>query len=195
MREETRKKAREDHYPAPYRLIDLFERYGGSYAAMKSNETRAFAPRMVSQTSVNLRRVFGLSELLKSQAPKGQALKALGFKPQRVHVIGAGTMGADIAGWCVASGMEVTLQDLKPELIEKGIKAQGKLFGRKFKTKAQRDAAKARLIADQAGAGIARADVVIEAIVEKLEVKQALFKEIEGKLKPGAVMATNTSSL
>ena len=190
MRDEVKKKAREAHYPAPYRLIDLFERHGGSEADLKANETRMFAPLMVSGTSRNLRRVFRLSELLKAQAPKD-----LGFKPLRVHVIGAGTMGADIAGWCVVSGMEVTLQDLKSELIEKGIAAQGKLISRKFKTRALRDAAKARLIADPEGQGIARADVVIEAIVERLDAKQGLFKSLEGKLKPGAVLATNTSSL
>lgn len=190
MREETRKKAREDHYPAPFRLIDLFEKYGGDYEGMKAAETRYFAPLMVSDTSRNLRRVFKLSEQLKAQAPKG-----LGWKPVRVHVIGAGTMGADIAGVCVASGMEVTLQDLSTEQLAKGIAAQGKLFAKRFKTKATRDAAKARLIADAEGRGIARADVIIEAIVEKLEVKQKLFADLEGKIKPGAVMATNTSSL
>ena len=190
MRAETAKKAREDHYPAPFRLIDLFEKEGGSYDGLKAAETRAFAPLMVSQTSRNLRRVFKLSELLKAQAPKD-----LKFKPLRVHVIGAGTMGADIAGWCVVSGMEVSLQDLNAEVIKKGIEAQGKLFARRFRTKAERDAAKARLIADRKGDLIGRADVVIEAIVEKLEVKQSLFKSIEGKLKPGAVLATNTSSI
>lgn len=190
MRAETKKKVREDHYPAPFRLIDLFERYGGNEEALKAAETRAFAPLMVSDQSRNLRRVFWLSELLKGQAPKH-----FGWKPLRVHVIGAGTMGADIAGWCVARGMQATLQDLSAEQIEKGIKAQGKLFARKFKTKAQRDAAKARLIADPNGDGLARADVVIEAIVERLDVKQQLLKEIEPKLKKDALLATNTSSL
>jgi 3-hydroxyacyl-CoA dehydrogenase/enoyl-CoA hydratase/3-hydroxybutyryl-CoA epimerase len=137
-----------------------------------------------------LRRVFRLSEALKAQAPKD-----LNWKPLRVHVVGAGTMGADIAGWCVASGMEVTLEDLSVEQIAKGIKAQSKLFSRKFKTKALRDAARARLISDPTGQGARRADVVIEAIVEKLEIKQALFKKLEGLMKPGAVLATNTSSL
>ncbi|MEO1544471.1 MAG: 3-hydroxyacyl-CoA dehydrogenase NAD-binding domain-containing protein, partial [Pseudomonadota bacterium] len=190
MRSETAKKVREAHYPAPFRLIDLFEKHGGSYAAMKAQEPKAFAPLMVSETSRNLRRVFFLSEALKNEAPKG-----LNWKPLRVHVIGAGTMGADIAGWCVASGMEVTLQDLSPEQIETGIKAQGKLFKKRFKTKPLQAAAKARLIPDPEGTGLARADVVIEAIVEKLEIKQALFKDIETKLKLGAVMASNTSSL
>ena len=190
MRAETAKKAREAHYPAPFRLIDLFEKHGGDLDAMKAAETRAFAPLMVSDTSRNLRRVFKLSEMLKAQAPKDIA-----FKPMRVHVIGAGVMGADIAGWCVAQGMEVTLQDLSADAIAKGIEAQGKLFGRRFRTKPLRDAAKARLIADPNGDGISRADVVIEAIVERVEVKQNLFKSLESKLKLGAVMATNTSSI
>jgi 3-hydroxyacyl-CoA dehydrogenase/enoyl-CoA hydratase/3-hydroxybutyryl-CoA epimerase len=190
LRTETRKKVREDHYPAPFRLIDLFERYGSDYEALKQAETRAVAPLVVGETSRNLRRVFRLSELLKSQAPKD-----LKFRPLRVHVIGAGTMGADIAGWCVASGMEVSLQDISEAQIKKGMEAQSRLFSRKFRTKAQREAAKARLLADPAGVNIGRADVVIEAIVEKLEVKQSLFQTLEGKLKPGAVLATNTSSI
>jgi 3-hydroxyacyl-CoA dehydrogenase/enoyl-CoA hydratase/3-hydroxybutyryl-CoA epimerase len=190
MRDEAAKKAREEHYPAPFRLIDLFEKYGGDLNAMKRAETTAFAPLMVSDTARNLRRVFRLTELLKGQAPKG-----FKWKPARVHVIGAGTMGADIAGVCVASGMEVTLQDISAEQLEKGIKAQGKLFARKFKTKATRDAAKARLIADPEGKGASRADVIIEAIVERLDVKQKLFADLESKVKDGAVLATNTSSL
>ena len=145
---------------------------------------------MVSDTARNLLRVFQLSEAMKAQAPKN-----LDFKPLRVHVIGAGVMGADIAGWCVASGMQVSLQDLSPEAIADGIKAQAKLFKRKFRTKPQRAAADARLIADPSGERIARADVVIEAIVEKLDVKQALFRQIEPQLKPGAILATNTSSI
>jgi 3-hydroxyacyl-CoA dehydrogenase / enoyl-CoA hydratase / 3-hydroxybutyryl-CoA epimerase len=190
LRTETAKKVREDHYPAPFSLIKLFEEHAGNLEGMKVAETRAFAPLMMGETSRNLRRVFKLSEMLKAQAPKG-----LQFKPLRVHVIGAGVMGADIAGWCVASGMEVSLQDLSAEQIAKGIAAQKKLFSRKFKTKATRAAAAARLIADPKGDNIGRADVVIEAIVERLEVKQNLFKSIEGKLKPGAIMATNTSSI
>ena len=190
FRSETAKKVREEHYPAPFRLIDLFERHAGNLAGMKAAETRGFAPLMLSETSRNLRRVFKLSEMLKAQAPKD-----LPFAPMRVHVVGAGVMGADIAGWCVASGMEVSLQDVNAAQIGKAIAAQGKLFARKFKTRAQRAAAAARLIADAAGDHIPRADVVIEAIVERLEAKQSLFKSIEKQLKAGAVLATNTSSI
>ncbi len=190
MRSETAKKVRADHYPAPFRLIDLFELHGGDPDALKAAETRYFAPLLVSETSRNLRRVFKLSEALKAQAPKGG-----NWKPLRVHVVGAGTMGADIAGWCVANGMEVTLQDLSPDAIAKGIKAQDKLFKRKFRTKATVAAAKARLIADPEGSGARHADVIIEAIVERLDVKQELFKTLEDIIKPTALLATNTSSL
>jgi 3-hydroxyacyl-CoA dehydrogenase/enoyl-CoA hydratase/3-hydroxybutyryl-CoA epimerase len=190
MRAATAKKVREDHYPAPFRLIELFAATGGDLKRMKAEETQAFAPLMVSDTSRNLRRVFRLSEMMKAQAPKD-----IDFKVRRVHVIGAGVMGADIAGWCAAQGYEVSLQDLSQEAIARGIEAQGKLFGRRFRTKATRDAAKARLIADPKGDMIARADVVIEAIVENSEVKQALFREVEPRLKAGALLATNTSSI
>jgi 3-hydroxyacyl-CoA dehydrogenase/enoyl-CoA hydratase/3-hydroxybutyryl-CoA epimerase len=190
LRAETGKKVREAHYPAPFRLIDLFETHAGNLEGMKVAETRAFAPLMVSDTARNLRRVFKLSEMLKAQAPK-----ELAFKPLRVHVIGAGVMGADIAGWCVASGMEVSLQDMNPEQIARGIAAQKSLFARRFKTRPQRDAAMARLLSDPKGERIPRADVVIEAIVERLEAKQSLLKTVEPHLKPGAVLATNTSSI
>ena len=190
LRSETAKRVREEHYPAPFRLIDLFETHAGNLRGMKAAETRAFAPLMVSDTARNLRRVFALSEMLKAQART-----ELAFHPLRVHVIGAGVMGADIAGWCVASGMEVSLQDTNLAQIGRGIAAQEKLFARKYKTKPLRAAAAARLIADPAGDHIARADVVIEAIVENLEAKQGLFKSIEGALKKGAILATNTSSI
>ncbi|MBO0763032.1 MAG: enoyl-CoA hydratase/isomerase family protein [Hyphomicrobiaceae bacterium] len=190
LRYETAKKGREDHYPAPFKLIELFETHAANLEGMKAAETRAFAPLMMGPTSRNLRRVFKLMEMLKGQAPK-----EVPFKPLRVQVIGAGVMGADIAGWCVASGMEVSLQDVNADQIAKGIAKQKQLFQRKFRTKAERDAAAARLLADPSGANIGRADVVIEAIVERLESKQNLFKAIEGTLKPGAVLATNTSSI
>ncbi|HRD74943.1 MAG TPA: 3-hydroxyacyl-CoA dehydrogenase NAD-binding domain-containing protein [Hyphomicrobiaceae bacterium] len=190
MRKEVAGKARPEHYPAPYRLIDLFDRHGGNLDAMKRAETSAFAPLMVSDTARNLRRVFHLMEAMKAEAPRD-----LGWRPTRVHVIGAGVMGADIAGWCVASGLVATLQDLSEEQIKKGIEAQKKTLERKFRTRPEREAARARLIADPKGEGIERADVIIEAIVEKLEVKQSLFRGLEGRLKPGAVLATNTSSI
>jgi 3-hydroxyacyl-CoA dehydrogenase / enoyl-CoA hydratase / 3-hydroxybutyryl-CoA epimerase len=189
MRAKTAAKVREEHYPAPFRLIDLFERYGDDPARMRTAETEMFAPLMASETSRNLRRVFKLSEMLKDAAPKN------GFKPRKVHVIGAGTMGADIAAWCVVSGMQASLQDLDAEQINKGQARAKKLFKKRLHGRTAVDSAVARLIADPDGKHIKHADVIIEAIVEKLDVKQKLFADLETKAKPGAVLATNTSSL
>ncbi|HTM76554.1 MAG TPA: enoyl-CoA hydratase-related protein, partial [Devosia sp.] len=92
MREQAAKKARKEHYPAPYALIDLFEKHGNNPKAMIRGESAGFVPLMGSATAINLRRVFFLSEGLKKQGLKGA-------KFARVHVIGAGVMGGDIAAW------------------------------------------------------------------------------------------------
>jgi 3-hydroxyacyl-CoA dehydrogenase/enoyl-CoA hydratase/3-hydroxybutyryl-CoA epimerase len=189
MRTKTAAKVREEHYPAPFRLIDLFETYGDDPKRMRVKETEIFAPLMASETARNLRRVFQLSEMLKDEAPKDS------FKPLRVHVIGAGTMGGDIAAWCVVCGMQASLQDLDQEQVKKALGRAKGLFAKRLRGKPAIDAAMARLIPDAQGKHVKHADVVIEAIVEKLEVKQTLFQALEKEIKPGAVLATNTSSL
>jgi 3-hydroxyacyl-CoA dehydrogenase/enoyl-CoA hydratase/3-hydroxybutyryl-CoA epimerase len=189
MRAKTAEKVREEHYPAPFRLIDLFEKYGDDPVRMKIAETEMFTPLMASEASRNLRRVFKLSEMLKDEAPKG------GFKPRKVHVIGAGTMGGDIAAWCVVQGMQASLQDLDEGQIGKARARAKGLFKRHLRTPVAIETATARLIADPDGKQIKHADVVIEAIVERLDVKQKLFQQLERDVKPGAVLATNTSSL
>jgi 3-hydroxyacyl-CoA dehydrogenase/enoyl-CoA hydratase/3-hydroxybutyryl-CoA epimerase len=189
MRKETAAKVREEHYPAPFRLIDLFEKHGGSFDAMKREETRAFAPLMISEQSRNLRRVFRLSEMLKAEAPKD------GYRPMRAHVVGAGTMGADIAMVCAAEGMEVSLQDVSEDAVNKALERAQPFFKKRLRSGLEASKAKARLIADPAGAHIHRADVVIEAIYENLDAKRKVLAEIETKAKPGAILATNTSSL
>jgi 3-hydroxyacyl-CoA dehydrogenase / enoyl-CoA hydratase / 3-hydroxybutyryl-CoA epimerase len=189
MRAKTAAKVREEHYPAPFRLIELFEHYGDDPISMRIAETEMFTPLMASEASRNLRRVFKLSEMLKDEAPKD------GFKPLRVHVIGAGTMGGDIAAWCVVSGMQASLQDLDEAQIAKALARAKALFKRNLRSPLAVDAAVARLIADPKGKHVKHADVVIEAIVERLDVKQKLFQQLEKDVKPGAVLATNTSSL
>jgi 3-hydroxyacyl-CoA dehydrogenase/enoyl-CoA hydratase/3-hydroxybutyryl-CoA epimerase len=189
MRAKTAEKVREEHYPAPFRLIDLFERYGDDPIRMKIAETEMFTPLMASEASRNLRRVFKLSEMLKDEAPKN------GFKPLKVHVIGAGTMGGDIAAWCVVQGMQASLQDLDEAQIKKALGRAKGLFKKQLRSPLAVETAQGRLIADPGGKHIKHADVVIEAIVEKLDVKQSLFRQLEKEVKPGAVLATNTSSL
>lgn len=189
MRKQTRAKARPEHYPAPYRLIDTWERYGGSRRKMMREEARVVGELMVSPSAEGLRRVFHLMERLKSEGKQSD------FTVRHVHVIGAGTMGSDIAAWCVLRGMDVSLQDREMKYITPALKRAETLFRKKLRDPAKVKAAMARLRPDLDASLVARADVVIEAIFENADAKQELFKSIEPKLKAGAVLATNTSAI
>jgi len=191
MRAEVGRKAKPEHYPAPYSLIELFEQHGDDWRAMKRGEAERFIPLMNSDTSKNLRRVFFLSEGLKKQGVRGKDKPVF----RRVHVIGAGVMGGDIAAWCALRGMGVTLQDLDMERIKPALDRAKALFRKRLRSKTEIDNAVARLEADVTGKGLARADVVIEAVVENLEIKRKIFAEAELKTRPGAILATNTSSI
>lgn len=186
---ETAKQARREHYPAPYAIIDLWRNYGGDWAKMSSEEGRSFCKLLATDTATNLRRVFHLMEALKSQG------KSADFKPRRIHVVGAGIMGGDIAAWCALRGYEVTLQDRAVEYIKSALARANKLFSKRLKNAALRAAAKARLIADVNGIGVSRADLVIEAISEDLNAKQNLFASVEPVMSADAILATNTSAL
>lgn len=191
MRAEARKKANPDHFPAPYSLIDLFEEHGDDWRRMKQGEIARFVPLMASPTAANLRRVFFLSESLKKQGVRGAEKPVF----RRVHVVGAGVMGGDIAAWCALRGMGVTLQDLDMERIKPALDRAKALFKRRLRTQTEITSAIARLEADVSGKGIARADVIIEAVVERLDVKQKVFADAEQRAKPGTILATNTSSI
>jgi len=182
------KKLNRQHYPAPYAVVDNWVHDEGEAKAMV-REAKSIAKLMVSDTARNLVRVFFLQDRLKALA------KGSKFESQRVHVIGAGTMGGDIAAWCAFKGLHVTLQDQTAEQIAPAIKRAYKLFKKKLKKPRLIQAAMDRLQPDLTGRGLRSADVVIEAIFENLEVKQKLFQDLETQIKPGALLATNTSSI
>lgn len=189
MRKKTAARAPQAHYPAPYKLIDAWEACGNDQDQMLRAEVRNVPELLIGETSRNLRRAFKLREALNAQGKKSS------FRAHRVHVVGAGVMGGDIAAWCVLQGLEVSLQDREMKYIEPALQRAKQLFHKKLRTKARISAAMARLRPDVDGHGIARADVVIEAIFEDLEAKQSLYKTIEPDLQPHALLATNTSAL
>jgi 3-hydroxyacyl-CoA dehydrogenase/enoyl-CoA hydratase/3-hydroxybutyryl-CoA epimerase len=191
MRAETSKKVRKEHYPAPFALIDLFERHGDSWRTMVDAEAGSFVPLMATDTARNLRRVFFLSESLKKLGLRGKEKPSFA----RVHVIGAGVMGGDIAAWCALRGLGVTLQDLDMERITPALTRAKSLFKKRLRDRTAVNSALARLEADPTGKGIARADVIIEAVVENLEIKKKIFADVESKAKVDAILATNTSSI
>ena len=182
-------KARKDHYPAPYAMIDNWTSDGASASTGYEVEASSFAQLMCSSASRNLVRVFFLQNRLKSQGNKTDA------KVEHVHVVGAGVMGGDIAAWCALRGYTVTLQDREQKYIDPAIKRAAKLFAKRVRDDDERAATAERLRSDVDGNGVADADLVIEAIVENLEAKQSLYEALQAKMKPGALLATNTSSI
>lgn len=188
MRSEAAKAASREHYPAPYALIDLWETYGGSKAAMLKAEQASFARLMVTPTAQNLIRVFFLREQMKKAAGTGSTIK-------HVHVIGAGAMGGDIAAWCAGQGLRVSLADMKAEPIAGAVQRAAELYGKIIRKPTEVRDALDRLIPDMDGEGVRNADLIIEAVPEKLELKQKVYAGLEPRMKPGAILATNTSSI
>lgn len=189
IRKKTAARVNPKHYPAPFSLIDAWEQYGNDRQQMMAQEVSRVSELITGSTSRGLRRVFGLMEQLKA------AGKSTPFRARRVHVIGAGVMGGDIAAWCVLQGLEVSLQDREMKFIQPALERAHKLFRQKLKTPELIAGATSRLSADVEGRGVARAEVVIEAIFENAEAKRELFRGLEPQLKPGALMATNTSAI
>jgi 3-hydroxyacyl-CoA dehydrogenase / enoyl-CoA hydratase / 3-hydroxybutyryl-CoA epimerase len=184
-----RHSVRRDQYPAPYAILELWQRHGAAGTASYDAEARSISELMCTSTSRNLVRVFLLQDRLKSLGGKSPG----DFR--RVHVIGAGVMGGDIAAWSALRGMTVTLQDRSPELIQPALDRARAFFDRRLKDPAGAAAALARLKMDVKGDGVADSDVVIEAIFENVDAKRALYAELEPKLRPNAILATNTSSI
>src|SRR6202171_868108 len=188
LRREAEKAAPHEHYPAPYALIDVWEKHGGDKAAMLNAEKTSFANLMVTPTAQNLIRVFFLREQMKKLAGSGNRI-------EHVHVIGAGAMGGDIAAWCANQGHRVTLADMKPEPIAGAMRRAAGLFGMLLRKRTDVRDALDRLMPDMQAEGVRNADLIIEAVPEKLELKQKVYAGLEPKMKPGAILATNTSSI
>lgn len=189
LRRQVRSKANPEHYPAPHALVDLWDRHGNSARTMMRAERESFAALLQTPTSQQLVRLFQLQERLKA------AGKSAKFNVPRVHVIGAGTMGGDITAWCALRGCQVSLQDRGAKYLPPAFERAHKLYRQRVRDPLARQAVLDRLVPDLEGHGVARADIVIEVIVEDLEIKRALFADLEPRLKPEALLATNTSSI
>ena len=210
-RKQVAARARREHYPAPYAILDIWVKHDGDALAPPPSDPASIAHLIQTPTALNLIRVFRLQERLKAfgrddaartalpaTAAGGDASESLrdaGGSARHVHVVGAGTMGGDIAAWCALRGLTVTMQDQSPERLKPAIQRAGKLFSDRLKDPRRRRDAFDRLIPDVAGDGAARADIIIEAIFENLDAKRELFVALEARAKPSALLATNTSSI
>jgi 3-hydroxyacyl-CoA dehydrogenase/enoyl-CoA hydratase/3-hydroxybutyryl-CoA epimerase len=185
----VRAKARPEHYPAPYAIIDLWSSHGARGAVAYEAEARSIAQLMVGSTSRNLVRVFLLQERMKSLGSKVNA------PLERVHVVGAGVMGGDIAAWCAQRGLNVTLQDRELKYVEPALQRAREGFEKRLKDPAKAAVLMTRLTADVNGDGVPGADVIIEAIFEDKDAKHELFARLEPRMKSSAILASNTSSI
>ncbi|MGC4027810.1 MAG: 3-hydroxyacyl-CoA dehydrogenase NAD-binding domain-containing protein [Steroidobacteraceae bacterium] len=192
LEEQLAARVNRDHYPAPYAIVDLWSKHGARGRAAYDAEARSIAGLFQTPTARNLVRVFELQDRLKAL---GSREGAQGLQIKRVHVVGAGIMGGDIAAWCALRGLNVTLQDRSAEQVEPAIGRAAQLFAKRLPNAAEREAAAARLVADVQGAGVAEADLVIEAIFEDRDAKCALYRTLEPRMRADALLATNTSSL
>ena len=183
------RKARREHYPAPYAIVDLWRKHGASPRTGYEAEAQSVARLVCTPTSRNLVRLFFLQERLKGLG--GKDVPAGGH----VHVVGAGVMGGDIAAWCALRGFTVTLQDRGMEYVQPALERARAFFDKRSREPGKADATMGRLQADVAGNGVESADIVIEAIYENADAKRELYAALEPRLKPGALLATNTSSL
>lgn len=189
LRRQVDAHARPDHYPAPYAIVDLWRRHGASERTGYEAEARSIAALMCGSTSRNLVRVFFLQNRLKSQGGKPA------HRVKKVHVVGAGVMGGDIAAWCALRGLTVTLQDREDKYLRPALERATRLFARKVRDDREREETSQRLRGDLAGQGLPDADLVIEAIFEDLEAKRQLYSDVQAQIGPDAVLATNTSSI
>ena len=190
IRRQTAAKVRREHYPAPFALIEVWRRGGRGIGRRLDLEARSVAALAQTPTARNLIRVFFLRERLR-KLDQG-ARHDIG----RVHVVGAGTMGGDIAAWSAWKGFDVTLQDRDMRYIEPALARAHNLYEKKSRGDAARAAeAAARLKADVEGAGVDTADLVVEAIFEDAEAKQAVYADIEPRLAADGLLASNTSSI
>ncbi|MDQ8039729.1 MAG: 3-hydroxyacyl-CoA dehydrogenase NAD-binding domain-containing protein [Rickettsiella sp.] len=176
------------HYPAPFQILEQWRQCGVSDGAFL-HEAQSLSQLAMTSTARNLIHVYFLRERLNKLGKKSLATL------KHIHVIGAGTMGGDIAAWCALQGLYVTLQDREPKYLAPAIGRAHALFKKRLKQTRAVQMAMDRLLPDIAGSGIRRADLIIEAVFEDLSVKQNLFRQLETQIKSDAILATNTSSI
>jgi 3-hydroxyacyl-CoA dehydrogenase/enoyl-CoA hydratase/3-hydroxybutyryl-CoA epimerase len=189
MRKQVAERARAEHYPAPYAAIELWRKHGASGTAAYEAEARSIAELFCTPTSRNLVRVFFLQDRLKGLA--GKSAKTI----ERAHVVGAGVMGGDIAAWCALRGLKASLQDREMKYVQPALDRARTLFDKRIKDSTKREQAIARLQADVEAVHVPDADVIIEAIFENADAKRELYSKLEPRMKAGAILASNTSSI
>lgn len=183
------------HYPAPLVAIDtIAETISLPLEDALAREARAVGQLIASDVSKNLAHIFFLREASKKGVGEATALPV-----ERVGVLGAGVMGGGIAQLLANRDITVRLKDIRPEAISQGLKHARELFDgavkrrRLEKREAERRMNRISPTLDYSGFGVV--DLVIEAVVERMDVKKQVLREVEAEVGEDAILATNTSAL
>lgn len=186
IRRETR-----GNYPAPPAALDAV-RHGLTHGlkAGYAHEAALIATLIVSPEAKNLIHAYYLGETLKKEA------RASDRNFEQAVVIGAGIMGGGISRLLAEKGVAVRLTDVTPKAVGAGLKAAWEIIKKREK-KGILTSLQARDAMDRisGGAGPAGADIAIEAVVENMDVKKQVLRDFESAARPGAIFASNTSSL
>ncbi|MBG30432.1 MAG: hypothetical protein CMI31_10590 [Opitutae bacterium] len=188
------------NYPAPLRAIEVICKGAGEPLKFSlDRELRSFVKLAETEVSKNLVRIFFLQDRAKKSALGLGSAKVKKPHAETVLVIGAGVMGAGIAHWLASRGKRVLLRDIEPDFVAKGLTGIQKLFEAGIR--------RGIISAHEAGQGMDRitpcsaevdpgsADLVIEAVPEKLDIKRKVLEELEPHLSEDCLLATNTSAL
>ncbi|MGQ0720202.1 MAG: 3-hydroxyacyl-CoA dehydrogenase NAD-binding domain-containing protein [Candidatus Eiseniibacteriota bacterium] len=187
------------HYPAPFEIVRrVTAGFGAPREAAMRAESEAFGRLAVTPVARNLLFLFRGAEAL-ARHPWTGAESPPDREFSRAAVIGAGTMGGGIAGALAETGIAVRLKDVGAEALRVGLVFAAAPLERRVRRRSlsprERDAVLARISPTTGDTGLARADVVIEAVPEVLELKIRVFRDLEGRVPRSAMLATNTSSL
>jgi 3-hydroxyacyl-CoA dehydrogenase/enoyl-CoA hydratase/3-hydroxybutyryl-CoA epimerase len=181
-------------YPAPLKAIDvMIQGLGVSRSESLKLEEKAFTELLNSDVASNLVNIFFLQE--RSKKTKSDK----DFKVNKTAVIGAGVMGAGIAQWISSRGIKVLLKDIKSEFVANGIKTISNLYSAAVKkrvmTKSEASSKLDNVTPITESLPMKTVDLVVEAAVERLDIKQNLFAELETLVRDDTILATNTSAL
>jgi 3-hydroxyacyl-CoA dehydrogenase / enoyl-CoA hydratase / 3-hydroxybutyryl-CoA epimerase len=183
------------NYPAPLKVLDIVNKMlTVNVDESLAIEARALGDLIVTDVSKNLIHVFRLNEAAK-KSPVNAAPRAV----ERVAVLGAGVMGGGVAQLLAYRGYTARMKDIKPEAIGLGLKHAWDAFNKQVKRRRldRRDAQKMmqRISPTLDYSGFGTVQLVIEAVIEKMDVKKAVLQETEAHCAAGTIITSNTSSL
>ena len=187
------------HYPAPLRILDILaDNLRRSVEESLAAEARAAAELVVSPVCKNLVHVFHMREAARKRERLGEG-EARSREVTSLGVLGAGVMGGGIAQLASYNDIRVHMKDIRHDAVTGGLQHARSLFDKaveRHKMSGREADRRMELISGGVEVhGLSGADVVVEAIVERMDVKRAVLRETEEHVADDCVLATNTSSL